>query len=261
MIASGAHGALKMVTALNFTDFIYRPRRPEELDSAQGGGVLFSQGAHQVDIVRLLAGGLAERVRASVGDWDPARRTDGAYNALLTFAGGVTASLTYSGYGHFDSDEFCGWSGETGLPKDSGSYGAGRRILEGAADAADEIRLKTRRTYGAAGTGASAAAPQRLHEHFGLVIASCEGADLRPMPTGVMVYGDRERTLHPLPPPAVPRAEVIDELLATVAEGKPPLHSGAWGLATLEVCVAMLRSGREGKEIGLTQQIGVPAAV
>ena len=54
-----------MINAQYYTDFLYRPRRPEELDTAQGGGVVFSQGAHQVDIVRLLGGGrVAQRARA-----------------------------------------------------------------------------------------------------------------------------------------------------------------------------------------------------
>lgn len=69
MIASGKFGALRMVNALNFTDFLYRPRRPEELDTSQGGGIVFSQGAHQVDIVRLLAGGLGKTLRATTGAW------------------------------------------------------------------------------------------------------------------------------------------------------------------------------------------------
>jgi phthalate 4,5-cis-dihydrodiol dehydrogenase len=49
----------------------------------------------------------------------------------------------------------------------------------------------------------------------------------------------------------VPRAGVIDELYAAVIEGKPPLHDGVWGSATVEVCLAMLRSAREAKEIAL----------
>jgi phthalate 4,5-cis-dihydrodiol dehydrogenase len=55
----------------------------------------------------------------------------------------------------------------------------------------------------------------------------------------------------------VPRAEVIDELYAAVRHGTPPVHSGAWGLATLEVCAAMLRSAREGREIVLHRQVPV----
>lgn len=259
MIAGGAYGALRMITALNFTDFVYRPRRIEELDSAQGGGVLFSQGAHQVDIVRLLAGGMARTVRASVGDWDEARRTDGAYTALINFADGVTASLTYSGYGHFDTDEFCGWSGETGSPRDPDEYGLARRRIAAVADSAAEARLKETRAYGAGAAAPGADTGPKLHEHFGLFVASCSEADLRPLPTGVMVYGNHGRTLHPLPAPTVPRRAVVDELHTAVMHGTAPAHSGAWGLATLEVCAAMLRSASEGREIALHHQVPVGA--
>ena len=55
MIRSGEHGRVRMINALNFTDFLYRPRRPEELDTKTGGGVVFSQAAHQIDVVRLLS--------------------------------------------------------------------------------------------------------------------------------------------------------------------------------------------------------------
>src|SRR4029077_5011874 len=37
LIASGTYGAVRMIAAFNYTDFLYRPRRPEELDTAQGG--------------------------------------------------------------------------------------------------------------------------------------------------------------------------------------------------------------------------------
>jgi len=69
-----------------------------------------------------------------------------------------------------------------------------------------------------------------------------------------MIYGDTERRLEPLPAPKVQRAEVIDELHAAVVDGKPPRHDGEWGAATLEVCLAILRSSREGREIELPGQ-------
>src|SRR5262249_11684400 len=112
IIASGEFGRLKMITALKFTDFLHRPRGAEELDTALGGGVVFNQAAHQVDILRLLAGGLAESVVAQTGIWDPSRPTEGAYNAMIRFAGNVAATITYSGYAHFDSDEFLDWTSE-----------------------------------------------------------------------------------------------------------------------------------------------------
>ena len=46
-----------------------------------------------------------------------------------TFADGAFASLVYSGYAHFDADEFCGGIGELGRTKNAGSYGAARRNL------------------------------------------------------------------------------------------------------------------------------------
>jgi phthalate 4,5-cis-dihydrodiol dehydrogenase len=93
LIASGAFGELRMIQALNYTDWLYRPRRPEELDPS-AGGVLVNQAPHQVDMVRLIAGGLAQTVRASVGAWDRARPAPAAYAAHVSFAGGAFASLT-----------------------------------------------------------------------------------------------------------------------------------------------------------------------
>jgi phthalate 4,5-cis-dihydrodiol dehydrogenase len=259
IVDSGAVGRVRMITAFNFTDFMYRPRRPEELDTASGGGVLFSQAAHQIDIVRLLGGGLVRSVRAATGAWDPARPSEGAYSALLTFADGAFASAVYSGYGHFDSDEFCGWIGEIGQPKDPARYGSSRRMLREIASPEDETALKNARAYGGATSGAAGAAPvPSRHQHFGPLIVSCERADLRPLPTGVMIYDDEAQRLDPLPAPAVPRAEVIDELYGAVVLGRAPIHSGEWALATTEVCLAMLQSAREQREVALRHQVGLP---
>jgi phthalate 4,5-cis-dihydrodiol dehydrogenase len=261
LIASGAFGALRMINAQYYTDFLYRPRRLEELDTAQGGGVVFSQGAHQVDIARLLGGGRVERVRAATGAWDRARPTEGAYAALLSFAGGAFASLVYSGYAHFDGDEFCGGVSELGRSKDADApaYGSARRALRRVASAADEAALKQARNYGGAEHGRRKAdrtsAP--AHEHFGLVLASCERADLRPLPNGVMIYGDEEARLEPLPAPEIPRTEVVDELYAAIVHGRAPLHDGRWAMATLEVCLAILASAERGAEVKLEHQVAV----
>jgi len=249
LIVSGAYGAVRMITALNYTDFLTRPRRPEELDTAQGGGAVFNQAAHQVDIVRLLGGGRVKTVRAATGAWDAARPTEGAYSALLTFENGAFASLTYGGYGHFDSDEFSGWIGEMGQAKKPYA-----RKPQGFASAADEAAFKNARNYG--GSNYQPPAAQDLaHQHFGTIIVSCERADLRPVPNGVTIYQNGTARLDPLPAPAVPRAEVIDELYAAVVNGKQPLHDGAWAMATTEVCLAMLRSSREGRDIALSAQV------
>jgi len=248
LINSGKFGAVRMITALNYTDFLTRPRRPEELDTAQGGGAVFNQAAHQVDIVRLLGGGVVKSVRAITGAWDTTRPTEGAYSALLTFESGAFVSLTYGGYGHFDSDEFAGWIGELGQAKQPYA-----RKPQGFASAADEAAFKNTRNYG--GSNYQPPAAQGLaHQHFGTIIVSCALADLRPTPNGVMVYQNGTARLDPLPPPEVPRAEVIDELYDAVVNGELPLHDGAWAMATTEVCLAILQSSREGRGVTLAHQ-------
>src|SRR5690606_22843783 len=117
---------LRMITSLNFTDFLYRPRRPEELDTARGGGVAYNQAPHQIDVLRVLGGELRS-LRSCTGVWDRDRPTEGAYAALLSFKDGAFATLTYSGYAHFDSDELMGWIGEMGGKKDPSHYGRARK--------------------------------------------------------------------------------------------------------------------------------------
>ena len=250
LVASGAFGPVRMITALNYTDYLYRPRRPEELDTARGGGAVFNQAAHQVDIVRLIGGGRVATVRAATGAWDEARPTEGAYAALLTFADGAFASLSYNGYGRFDSDEFNDWIGEMGLPKSPDAGAARPRFATGE----EETAYKAARNYGGADYRPPAAGT--AHQHFGTVIVSCAEADLRPLPSGVMIYQDGAARLETLPPPAIPRVEVIDEVYRAVVDGTPPLHDGPWAAASVEVLLAILRSAREGREIALTRQVG-----
>ncbi len=243
LVGSGEYGAVRMIHALNYTDFLYRPRRPEELQTQEGGGVVFSQAAHQLDIVRLLAGSPVTRVRAAAGRWDKARPTEGAYVAMLWFANGCFASVIYSGYAHFDSDEWCGWTSEMGGEKSPERHPQARQRLAQVGTAADEAALKASTTYGGPQySDERAAVPARAYQHFGPVIVSCERADLRPVPDGVWIHSDGERRKIALPPPAVPRAEVIDELHGALRQGLTPQHDGTWARGTLAACLALLQS-------------------
>ena len=255
LIESGEFGPLRMITAMNFTDFLYRPRRPEELRTEAGGGVIYNQAPHHVDMVRLLAGARVTSVRALAGSWDETRPTEGAYSALLSFDDGTFATITYSGYAHFDSDEFMDWIAESGFPKNPAQFAITRAALR-AQGAAGEDMLKQKSNYGGA---AQMPAPEgeRWHQQFGPLIASCTRADLRPLPKGVAIHSDLGRRFEPIERPAIPRQAVIDELAAAVFDDIPPLHDGAWGMATMEVCFAMLQSAREGREIVLGQQTGM----
>lgn len=251
LIASGAFGDVRMIQALNYTDYLFRPRRPEELKTEEGGGAVFSQAAHQVDIVRLLAGSRATRVRAAVGNWDAARPTEGAYSAMLWFENGAFATLAYNGYAHFDSDEWTGWIGEMGQTRSADEYGNARRKLSHVASKEEEAAMKAAGTYGgdAYAPPSPTKADARRHQHFGPIIVSCERGALRPLPDGIVVYGDERRERIELEAPAVPRAEVIDELIAAVHGDIAPLHDGVWARGTLEICLAMLRSGAEQRDV------------
>ncbi|MGR4868343.1 Gfo/Idh/MocA family protein [Variovorax sp. LARHSF232] len=251
IVSAGGLGCVRMIHALNYTDFLYRPRRPEELQTDAGGGVVFSQAAHQIDIVRLLAGSPVTKVRAVTGAWDAQRPTEGAYTVLLWFQSGAFASLSYSGYGHFDSDEWCDWTGEMGTRKDPQDHGAARRRLASIHDADEEARLKAASTYGGPAYRPAAAAAAAHYQHFGPIVVSCDLADLRPVPDGVWIYGDERRELFRLPAPALPRQEVIDELHAAIVHGASPLHDGPWARSTLEVCLALLQSARDGRDVDL----------
>ncbi len=113
----------------------------------------------------------------------------------------------------------------------------------------EETAYKRARNYGGADfhpPGEAAA-----HQHFGTLLVSCDRADLRPVQNGVMIYQDGSSRLDAIPSPGVPRAEVIDELCQAVVHGKTPLHDAAWGLATVEVLLAMLQSARDDRDVRL----------
>ena len=116
IVESGELGKLRMINTWNYNEFMYRPRMRHEL--AMSRGVVLNQGPHQVDIVRLIGGGLVRSVRAMTGVWDQVRGYEGSYTCYLEFEDGTPATLVYSGYGFFDTAELFGWVGEGGQYRD-----------------------------------------------------------------------------------------------------------------------------------------------
>ncbi len=260
LIASGDIGPLQMINSWNYTNFLYRPRRPEELDTELGGGIIFNQVPHQIDSLRLLTGSRVISVRAATGIWDSQRPTEGAYQAFISFENGVTATVVYSGYDHFDSDELHHWIGEGGREKPAGGWGSVRSRLAEVESADAETGLRQQSGYGAplpAGLGSG----EPHQPHFGLTIASCEGGDLRASADGVYLYSAAGREEIPLAESpgaglnsdaAIPGwCEVLDELAEAIENEQPALHDGQWGKQTLEVCLAILESARSRTEVYL----------
>jgi phthalate 4,5-cis-dihydrodiol dehydrogenase len=254
IIASGLLGRIGMMSTFNYTDFLYRPRRPEELDTSLGGGVVFNQLPHQIDLLRMLGGGLVRSIRASCASLDPARPTEGGAVALLDFADGAAASLVYSGHDFFDSDELHGWVGEGGNLKQPGNNGRARRALA-ARDRDDEAFLRRQKlAYGALAMPAGAAPHP---PHFGTTIVTCARGELKSAPAGLTLF-DADG-VHDIPLPGGSGYQgLFADLRAALRAGVAPRHDGRWGKATVEVMLALLQSARERREIALSHQVLLP---
>jgi phthalate 4,5-cis-dihydrodiol dehydrogenase len=249
IIASGRLGRVRMIHTWNFTDWMARPRRAAEFDIEQGGGVTYRQGAHQVDILRVIGGGMVKSLRATAFDWDPDRRSIGAHTVFLQFADGATATAVYNGYGYFSTMELISDVTEWGFTEP-----VERRPLvlrSAAVSAADELEAKRKRAKGAI----PASAPHQ--PHFGLTVVSCERGDIRQSPDGLYVYSERGREEIAVPNDKSPRDLVLDEFAAAIAGRARPVHDGRWGLANLEVCLAAIESSKRGEEIVLKHQVSI----
>lgn len=244
LIQSGEVGELGLVAMWNYTNFIYRPRRPEELDTARGGGILFNQIPHQIDTIRVLGGDIAS-VRGYARQLDPTRPTEGLASALIQLKSGAAASLVYSGYDHFDGDEFHHWIAESGAPKAADQHGAAFRAL--AARTADETELRVK----SFALGARPYTSPRHQPHFGAMLVICAKADLRASRNGVLVYdGNGAREIPLETRVGVPgRNEVMDDLVAAVRAGVAPLQDARWGKATLAAALALQKSAETKREV------------
>jgi phthalate 4,5-cis-dihydrodiol dehydrogenase len=246
IVASGRLGRVRMIHTWNFTDWMARPRRAAEFDIEQGGGVTYRQGAHQIDILRLIGGGLVRSVRATTFDWDDRRRSIGAHTIFLNFADGAAATAIYNGYGHFSGAELTSGVGEWGdMPRPRA-----QAMPSGSSSPEQQLAAKRQR----ARTAIPVDTPHQ--PHFGLTLVSCERGDIRQSPDGLLVYSDKGHEEIALPNNKSPRDLVVAEFAEAIA-GKPTTHTGRWGLANLEVCTAAIESSRTGKEIELKHQVAV----
>ena len=263
LIESGRYGGLRALNIWSYSDWMLRPRTPDELDVAQGGGIPFRQGPHQVDTVRLLGGGMLRSVRAQVGQWMPERPIPGYYSAFLEFENGVPATIAHNGYGYFVGAELVPWG------EDKAIYDVDRRVaIRGAmrAGTRDEAREKQEIRIGGDREKeyfASVSQAAWVPEDMGLAIASLDRADVRQSRHGLFIHDDAGK--HDIEiaggreTAVVQRRAELEELYRAVVHGAPLWHDGRWGMATLEVCLAMMQSARERREIMLAHQVPVPA--
>ncbi len=259
IVASGELGPLGLITISAYTNFLYRPRRPEELDTALGGGIIYNQVPHQIDAVRLVAGGMVRSVRAITGVWDEARPTEGSYAAMLQFQDSAGAVLTYSGYDHFDTTEFRSWIDKTQERPTLEVHGQARKMIRDLGGAEGEVQRLADWGYGGPGRGGlrEAGGGGVWQGELGNMIVSCHRGDIRLAGDGLWLYTNQgKRGLPVTREGGMPgRGDVLDELCSAVFEGKPLVHHGRWAKATLAVCLAVLQSAREGREVAVQHQV------
>jgi phthalate 4,5-cis-dihydrodiol dehydrogenase len=258
IVESGELGKLRMINTWNYNEFMYRPRMRHEL--AMSRGVVLNQGPHQVDIVRLIGGGLVRSVRAMTGVWDKYRQWEGSYTCYLEFEDGTPATLVYSGYGFFDTAELFEWVGEGGQYRDPNTNLNVRKRLREVRTPQEEEQLKEGMRFGGAREGEYSHVwnGERKQPFFGMTIVSCEKGDIRQTPDGLRIYGALEQRQITLPAGSRGREAEVEELYNAVVHDRPAFHDGHWGAATLEVCLAMIESAEKRHEVFLSHQVPSP---
>ncbi len=242
LIDEGSLGRVRMINTWCFSDWMYRPRRPDELEVATGGGVTLRQGAHQFDVIRLLGGGMLRRVRAQTFDWDATRRAIGAHTVFMEFENGIAATAVYNGYGGFDTAELTAGITEWGFHQPVAKPST--RVM-----ASDQAKAKRARA------NASDKSHAPFQPHFGLTVASCERGDIRQSPEGLIVYSAEGRRDVTFPDRQTPHALVLGELHDAITTATQPLHDARWGLANLEACLAAIESSGTGEAVTLKHQV------
>lgn len=254
IISSGKLGRVTQVHTIRYSPWLLRPREPVEINTELGGGVCYRQAPHQVDIVRLLGGGLVRSVRAHAGRWSPANATEGNYSALLQFDDGVTATLIYDGYGYFDDRELI----EGDVFSGDKQLGPGQRLRKARAEG--KLNKDTSRSGVAfaieRGNGDAAGKPRQ--PFFGLTLVSCERGALRQSADGVFIYDEHGRTELSCADWHGPLKVELEDFHRSVTEGRAVLHDGKWGKATLEVCLAILQSSQSQSEQPVSHQVASP---
>lgn len=257
----GELGRLCAINAWSYSDWMLRPRMPQEVDLARGGGLVYRQGPHQVDVVRLIGGGLVRSVRAMTGQWMPERPCPGYYAAYLEFEDGTPATIVHNGYGYFLASELVPWGVDA--PRTSMDKRIWLRNGLKNPGTVDEGRAKESLRFGAepAPEFAGLARERRAEDDVwvpndpGIFVLSFERGEVRQSPKGLYVYDDDGLHDVPIRVPGVVYNSEVDELYEAVVQDTPVYHDGRWGLATLEVCLAIMQSAKERREIYLNCQI------
>ena len=262
IVKDGKLGQLRAINVFAYTDWMLRPRTAEELDINQGGGIPYRQGPHQIDSIRVIGGGMLRSVRAMIGDWFKARTIPGYYASFMEFEDGTPATAVHNGYGYFMGGELVPWGHPNQRYTPEERVVIRKALREGVWDdekEKDKIRIGGENEYAVFSRNEDR--EKWVPEDLGVVLVSCDNGDIRHSAYGLYIYdddGQREIELTPegLLGPGERRGELV-ELYEAVRGDAPIYHTGEWGMATLEVCLAIIESAKQRKEIMLQHQVPV----
>lgn len=249
ILASGDIGQVFQVNSWRYSDWLMRPRLASEVDTSQGGGIVYRQGPHQIDIVRYLCGGLATWVDATAGRQDPHFDTEGDYSAFIRFADGEVANVAMNGYGFFDDTELTWNIGEGGRVVEPGARGRIRRQ--------GPVGLEEKYRWTEEGHAGGEDNRRRRAPFFGLTVVSGDRGVIRQSPDGIFVYtaaGVREVPCDL----SMGRGAELLELQTALSEDRAPFPDARWGMATLEVVLAILDASRANHPVQVNRQVPTP---
>jgi phthalate 4,5-cis-dihydrodiol dehydrogenase len=258
VVKSGELGRVVQIANWLYSDWLLKPRMPWEYDVNYGGGVVYRHGPHIVDTIRTLGGGMVRSVRAMTGAWLPERPAPGNYSAFLEFEDGTPATISYSGYGYFNTGDLVWGIGDRMYPEEE-AVRVRKALRAGSLDVAkqkEELREATR--SGQYSQTRPSAGLSSTGSWFGIFLATCERGNIRQSPEGLLIYDDEGHHEVPVQGDRDSGNTELKELYDAVTEGKPISHDGRWGLATLEVLVSIMQSGRERREIMMSHQRPTP---
>jgi phthalate 4,5-cis-dihydrodiol dehydrogenase len=269
IVTSGELGKLVMINSWNYNDFNARPWPTAEL--AASFGPILNQGPHHVDIARQIAGGMVRTVRAQKF-WDGMRNVVGGYNCFLEFENGVSSNLVYDGRSFFDTSELFWWVSEAGAFREPDSNLMMIRNFRKhghLTPSEREAELERQKDQGRYGAGEIDPETWKLWGYdppedvvnqpfFGLTIVSFEKGAIRQTKHGLLIYGEDGKREISLQDEMRGRAAELMDLYHGVVHGKPIFHDGNWGMATLEVCLAMIDSAEQRRELVMSRQVPMP---
>jgi len=216
---------------------------------------VYRHGPHIIDAIRTVGGGMVRSVRAMVGQWLPERPAPGNFSAFLEFEDGTPATISYSGYGYFNSADLV-WGIGDRMYSEQEAVQVRKALRANTLDVSsqkEELRQATRR-QDYPEHAVEGATRSSTGNWFGITVVSCERGNIRQSPNGLLIYDDEGHHEVPVPGGREVGYPELRELREAIRSGARMRHDGRWGMATLEVLVAIMQSADERREIFLTHQ-------